>query len=155
MATAGVGTGDVVAPAPRRSIGWAVAAHAGMLGAMALAMLPGASSTDELAALGVLVAFGLALAPFARSRPHLVAALVDLVAMGAMVLAMIATTPATAVHAGHAHGGGAGVLAEVAVAIAWAVARLPSTRTRADRALAAATALSLIAMPLLALAEPW
>jgi hypothetical protein len=161
MTTAGGGTGDVVAPVPRRPIGGAVAVHAGMLGAMALAMWPGSRATDQLAALALLVGLGLVIAPLARIRAHLVAALVDLAAMGAMVLAMIATTPATGGHAhgGHAHGGGAGgggagTLAEVAVAIAWALARLPFTRTGSERVLAAVTALSLIAMPLLTLAMP-
>lgn len=146
MTTAGVGSGDVVAPAPRRSIGWPVVVHAGMLGAMALAMWPGARAADRLGAIALLVVLSLVVAPFARSRGPLIAALVDLAAMGAMILAMIGETPGSG---GHAHGGGTTGVAAVAVLAAWALARMPLSRSASERVLAGASGLSLVAMALL------
>jgi hypothetical protein len=93
-----------------------------MLGMMLAVMLPGADAVRHLAGALALLVVGAVVAPAARRRQDLVPVLLDLTAMGAVLVALaLAAAPGPA--PSHAHGGEvAPVLA--AICAGWVLARI-------------------------------
>jgi hypothetical protein len=148
MTAAGAAGTATPARPSRRLLAGHLPAHAVMLAAMAVSMRPGATAVDHLAAIVLLVVTSAVLAPFARSRPRLGGAIVDLWAMIAILLAAVWAAPASGPAAHHAASAPAAV-ADAAILAGWFIVRLPRVRAVAEGAFATLSGASLVAMALL------
>jgi len=132
MTTAGLGIARSAAwTGPARLLAWHATTHVLMLAVMIGAMRPGSTAIDHLLCVAGIAVVTMAAARSARTRPHVMAAIVDAWATALLILADVTCGSAPAGGGPHAHGGSLPVPAALAaVGVGWAIARLCVTERR-------------------------
>jgi len=152
MTAAGFGVARSAASTGRaRLLAWHVTIHALMLLLMIVAMRPASTAIDHLVCVGGIVVATMGAARFARTRRHVMVAIVDVWAMALLILADVMCGSAPRGGGPHEHGGSVPVLvALVAVGAGWSITRLCVTeRHRLGGSLVTGAELSIMAILML------